>query len=130
MNSPDFDTVIPERTAEYQVDIEANLASEETSVAKENLTEIDIESFEPVIEEDAQLEGEERLEDMEKEIIMDSALDSDEFITYHVHIIREGETLETIASKYGTTVEIIKEYNSIESLELKAKLIIPNLQDE
>lgn len=130
LNSPDFDTVIPERTAEYQVDIEANLESEETSLAKENLTEIDTESFEPVIEEDAQLEGEERLEDMEKEIIMDSALDSDEFITYHVHIIREGETLETIASKYGTTVEIIKEYNSIESLELKAKLIIPNLQDE
>lgn len=66
-----------------------------------------------------------RICEEDKEIILDASKECDEYTTYHVHIVREGETLETIADKYKTTVEVIKKYNSIETLELKSKLIIP-----
>lgn len=71
-----------------------------------------------------------RLSEEEKNIVLDSTMEEDSYVTYHVHIVREGESLETIAAKYGTTVEMIKEYNEFESLELKSKLIIPEISNE
>lgn len=59
------------------------------------------------------------------EVIIESIDEDDEYITYHVHIVKAGETLEAIASEYGTSVEIIKEYNEVDILEEKSKLIIP-----
>lgn len=64
-----------------------------------------------------------------EQVILDTALETDEYITYHVHIVREGESLESIASAYGVTTEIIKEYNHIETLEFKSKLIIPDMNE-
>ena len=72
---------------------------------------------------------EDRLSDEEKSMVLDMFND-DDYITYHVHIIREGDTLESIALKYNVSVELIKEYNNKETLELKDKLIIPEIKDE
>ena len=74
-------------------------------------------------------EEEDRLSDEEKSMVLDMFND-DDYITYHVHIIREGDTLESIALKYNVSVELIKEYNINETLELKDKLIIPEIKDE
>lgn len=74
-------------------------------------------------------EEEDRLSDEEKSMVLDMFND-DDYITYHVHIIREGDTLESIALKYNVSVELIKEYNNKETLELKDKLIIPEIKDE
>ncbi len=63
-------------------------------------------------------------------MILESTLETDEFITYHVHIVREGDTFESISSKYNCSLETIKEYNNIEALEIKSKLIIPDSKDE
>ncbi len=79
---------------------------------------------EPIIEDEPTKEENQRIKDEDKEIILNAQLD-DDYMTYHVHIVRDGETLETIADKYKTTVETIKKYNSVETLELKNKLIIP-----
>lgn len=68
---------------------------------------------------------EDRLDEKDSEMIFNTVLEGDEFVTYHVHIIREGDTLESIALKYNSTVDIIKEYNDTENIELKSKLIIP-----
>lgn len=74
--------------------------------------------------------SEERIRDSEKEIVLNNALEEDAYITYHVHIVREGETIETIAAKYNSKVEIIKEYNNTESVEVKSKLIVPEISNE
>jgi len=66
----------------------------------------------------------------EKSIILDNTMEDDTYVTYHVHIVREGDTLESIAMKYNVPVELIKEYNHFEALELKSKLIIPAADDE
>ncbi len=83
---------------------------------------------EPIVEE----VGEEtaRLDDADQDTIVETLVESEEYVTYHVHIVRSGDTLESIAEKYGCTIELIKEYNDFDTLEEKLKLLIPEVQDE
>ncbi len=48
-----------------------------------------------------------------------------EFITYKVCIVRDGDTLESIVEKYGSSIELIKKYNVINELKIGDKIIIP-----
>lgn len=92
-----------------------------------------IEEQEPVIEKMEEQEGQEDreiLNESETAAILETSEKEDEYITYHVHIVRENDTLESIAQEYGTTIEVIKEYNQCEKLEVKSKLIIPESKDE
>jgi LysM repeat protein len=58
--------------------------------------------------------------------LFDSFDDKNEtFITYHVHIVRETDTIDSIALKYKTTKEEIIAYNKIEELKLGDKIVIP-----
>jgi len=68
---------------------------------------------------------ENRLDENDSEMIFNNVFEGDEFVTYHVHIIRETDTLESIALKYNCSVDLIKEYNDVENFEIKNKLIIP-----
>lgn len=52
----------------------------------------------------------------------------DDFITYHIHIVKENQTLEEIVKEYDTNIEIIKEYNDIDKIKEGDKLIIPNIK--
>lgn len=60
-----------------------------------------------------------------EDLIMNTALNDDEYTTYHIHIVKEGETVETICSLYNTNLNFIKNYNDVESLTLGSKIIIP-----
>ena len=52
---------------------------------------------------------------------------SDEtFSTYSVYIIRNGDNIDEIISKYKTTREILEEYNDMSNIKIGTKLIIPS----
>lgn len=111
--------------------------SEDIDKKMEDIREIEIE--EPTEEEeevelprfkDERNETVEELSEEDKNIVLDNAINDETYITYHVHIVREGESLESIASKYNVSVDTIKKYNDFEMLELKSKLIIPEEIDE
>ena len=51
---------------------------------------------------------------------------SDTYVTYHVYIVKEEDTLEKIISKYETSKEAISLYNNIEDIKPGTKLIIPS----
>lgn len=51
------------------------------------------------------------------------------YITYHIHVCDESDTLEYIANKYKINIDVIKDYNSIDNISVGMKLIIP-CQDE
>lgn len=53
------------------------------------------------------------------------AKENKEFITYKVCIVRDGDTLENIVEKYGSSIELIKKYNVINELKVGDKIIIP-----
>lgn len=102
---------IPELTREVKLD---SMSEQKTHLEEKNEEEL----------------IENRMDNMDQDIILNSMMESDEYITYHVHIVKEGETLEMIAAEYKTSVDVIKEYNNIETLEIKSKLIIPDSMDE
>jgi|LSQX01.1.fsa_nt_gb hypothetical protein len=63
--------------------------------------------------------------------LFDSFDDSNEtFTTYHVHIVRENDTIESIVTKYNTTKEEISAYNKIDELKLGDKIVIPAITDD
>lgn len=84
--------------------------------------------LEDLIEE---TEQEERVDNETQETIIDSLkVEDDNFVTYHVHIVRENDTIETISAKYSAQIESIKNINDIEEINLGDKIIIPQTQNE
>ncbi len=56
--------------------------------------------------------------------------EDEKYVTYYVHIVRENDNIESISSKYGVSVEELKEYNNIEQITLGSKIIVPYTQSE
>ena len=61
-----------------------------------------------------------------KEKISSNISYSEEFVTYNVCIIREGDTLDKIIEKYNIDIDELNKYNDTSDLKLGDKLIIPN----
>ena len=51
------------------------------------------------------------------------------YYTYKVYIVREGDTLETICSKYNITPNDLKEYNNINEINVGDKIIIQQINE-
>ena len=94
----------------------------------------------PIIEENVEVceqekeeEKQEKNEDREVKVdteIMDTLTGGENtYITYHIHVCDESDTLEYIANKYKISIDVIKDYNSIDNISVGMKLIIP-CQDE
>lgn len=127
-----IEPIIPDVIEDEEITV-----SEDIDKKMEDIREIEIE--EPTEEEeevelprfkDERNETVKELSEEDKNIVLDNAINDETYITYHVHIVREGESLESIASKYNVSVDTIKKYNDFEMLELKSKLIIPEEIDE
>lgn len=59
--------------------------------------------------------------------IFDTLDDKDEnYTSYSVYIVRQGDTLEDILAKYNITKECLEEYNDLKELKINTKIIIPN----
>ena len=63
---------------------------------------------------------------IDENMIINSINDEDEYVLYHVHTVGISDTIESITKKYNISVNTLKEYNTLDSLELNMKLIIPN----
>lgn len=58
--------------------------------------------------------------------IFNAIASSDEtFVTYHVYIVRENDTVDSIIEKYKTTRDDLIAYNDLENLKIGSKVIIP-----
>ena len=47
------------------------------------------------------------------------------YVTYHVHIVREDDTVESICQKYEINKEELSYYNDITTIKMGDKLIVP-----
>jgi len=76
---------------------------------------------------------EEETEDKKEEIeeipymtnIFEKFNEQEEYSTYHIYIMREGDTLEKIMTTYNITKEKLAEYNDLDEIKLGEKIIIP-----
>ncbi len=80
-------------------------------------------------EEDKEVNREIKEEKKEeiKDIIDNKKEDS--YVTYHIHIVKDSDTLESISNNYNIPINIINEYNNIDNIDVGMKLIIPILDE-
>ena len=48
-----------------------------------------------------------------------------EFTTYHIHMVKEGETVETICTMYNSNMNLLMDYNDLSNLTPGEKILIP-----
>ena len=92
------------------------------------LDEIESNREEP--EEVKEKEEERDITDETKNTILDSINTKDDaYVTYHIHEMKETDTIESICIKYNTSKNIIGDYNDISNLSLGDKIIIPEVNE-
>ncbi len=50
---------------------------------------------------------------------------ADDYATYHIHMVSDGETVETICTMYNSNMNILNDYNELTNISPGDKLIIP-----
>ena len=72
-------------------------------------------------------ETREETEDMTSEnvIITGASNTPDEYTTYHIHSVKEGETIETICTMYNSNLSLLNDYNDLSEVSKGMKIIIP-----
>lgn len=103
----------------------------------------DDEKDENLVQEEKQ---EEKIEDVTKDVevkendtevtkgtisgLLSNLDDKNSYITYKVHIVRNGDTIETISDKYNVSIDDIKEYNNVETINIGDKILVPFIYNE
>lgn len=131
--------------SKIKVNIELELAGEEEEIIEEKeddktVLEVDSEEIIKMLEEEKERKEEAKeIVDDEKEpvnsnerkeenenIILESVNNDSEYTTYHIHICKEGETVETICTMYNSNLNILADYNDLSNITPGSKLIIPS----
>ncbi len=83
-----------------------------------------------VDEERDDVDNDEVEEDALEEQLFNIDNSKETFGTFIVYMVRQNETINSIISKYNTSLEEIEKYNDIKDLSIGSKLIIPLLKNE
>ncbi len=120
---PLFERVEEDVTLEDMLDtIDEEVRDNTEEVKEEDTDKEDIMDIEVLDEREV---GEE-----EKNTIIDSINDADDaFVTYHIHIMKETDTIDSVCTKYNTTSNILSEYNDLSTVAIGDKLIIPDINE-
>lgn len=71
------------------------------------------------------VEETEKIQESEETIIDNVNINDDSYATYHIHVVSDGESIETICTMYNSNMNILADYNDISNLTSGDKLIIP-----
>ena len=107
-----------EQEPEILETLEVDSYKEENLIVEENL-----ERDEKIVEirEDTNI-----IKESENTIISSVQGVDDEYTTYHIHMVSDGESVETICTMYNSNMNILAEYNDLNNIAQGDKLIIPD----
>ena len=71
----------------------------------------------------------ENMKESEETIIQNVNPMDDSYATYHIHIVKQGETVETICTMYHSNLNLLSDYNDMNEITVGDKIIIPK-EDE
>lgn len=136
-----YEFVLFDEKKEFDKFIESREIDTNTLEEKKDIVEVreveeqveetcEIEEQEEILDNTECEDVKEKAEKEEQRNIEESIIDmasnfNDDFITYHIYIVNDVDTLDGIAEKYHISIDIIKEYNNIENLKSGMKLVIP-----
>lgn len=82
------------------------------------------------IDREVEVKEERDISEETKDTILNNINDSDDVhVTYHIHEMKETDTVESICLKYNTSDAILGEYNDLSTLTLGDKIIIPEINE-
>lgn len=116
-----------------KVNIEFEISADEIEDVREDFIVPFIEPEEENIRFDDIIDAkdEETRDAVDNQMILNSAVEKeDSYVTYHVHIVREDDTLESICQKYNSNIDTIKSINNMSDISLGDKIIIPENNGE
>lgn len=109
---------------EQEEEVLDSQTEEEVNTKKEEMVE---EEKKEIKDEDVRLEENQGIEKKVEDTIINSISGAEEeYATYHIHMVSDGESVETICTMYNSNVNILSEYNDLTSLTEGDKLIIPD----
>lgn len=76
------------------------------------------------------LEEEPKKEREEASIMAKETEVNNEYVTYHIHIVKSEETMDAIMKNYNSNLDTLSIYNDITNIKPGDKLIIPEYLDE
>lgn len=129
---------LPLENEKEEIDV---IENEEISVLEEEKKEIQKEEVIPNNEEETRNDIKVNKMEEIKEIVVEDMKESEEtvlenvnpmddsYATYHIHIVKEGESVETICTMYHSNMNLLMDYNDMKELSTGDKLIIPK-EDE
>lgn len=118
---------ITEKTIEKNENAIITQNKEDEMDTKQNES-IEERCIEEEIEEYTTIDTNAKINNNEKEInnLFENFSDeSEQYSTYYIYIVREGDSKDTIMAKYNITKEQFEEYNDIMELKIGDKIIIP-----
>lgn len=71
----------------------------------------------------------ENMKESEETIIQNVNPMDESYATYHIHIVKQGETVETICTMYHSNLNLLSDYNDMSEITVGDKIIIPK-EDE
>lgn len=105
----------------------SNEKLDEINLEITNLCDEFVKKEKKIIEENDDIEDSNTKRCVETEETLFKYMDSNEnYSTYNIYIVREGDTIESILAKYNIDKEKVEEYNDLKELKIGDKLIIPN----
>ena len=111
-----------------------DIKNEEVEKLMEELPQEDEKNREEVSKEEnndkEDLEVAREISNEEKDVILNNINSNDNsFVTYHIHVLKENETIETICTMYNTSNNILSEYNDLNNISIGDKIIIPDIDE-
>lgn len=118
---PVFERVLPPQEIQVSLeDVKKELEKEEVERKEKEVEMMKTE----VIEEQKDIEPKENAS------LFGSLEESETYMTYRVYIVREGDSIENILTRYEITREELASYNDLSEVKLGDKLIIPAIYHE
>jgi LysM repeat protein len=108
---------------EVNNDIDVDNSIEDEIINNISLNDIDIENTE-VDNSSNDINIEENINNITNVINKD-----ENYYTYKVYIVREGDSIDDICNKYNVTLNDLKEYNDINNIGIGSKVIIPYVNE-
>ena len=105
--------------------IEEEPAPKEVEVDSDEIIRMLEEEPKNIVEEEEPRHDEE-IKTNETNILLNSTSNTDEYITYHIHVLKEGET---IASIYNIKESTLQEYNDLTNVSTGYKIVIPSTDE-
>ena len=113
-------------SAEIEEPVEMERVDVDFEEELEHLNDLELDVTEDKEEVETKEEDRKIDENIKNDIINNISSNEDEYITYHVHIIKENESIESICTTYNITKMDLSSLNNLEDISIGDKLIIPN----